>query len=89
MANKTKNELIQEIEELKKELHTKEEELTEYEELSACSTLAEKYKTVYDSYISAGFTKDQAMTILKTIIERTVSTYMVDASNRRRYRRYY
>lgn len=89
MANKTKNELIQEIEDLKKELNEKEEALVQYEELRTCSTLAEKYKTVYDSYIEAGFTADQAMSILNTIIDRTVSGYMADNTNRRRYRRYY
>lgn len=91
MANKTKNELMQEIEDLKKELVEKEDELIKYEELSTCSTLAEKYKTVYDSYISAGFTAEQAMSILKTIIERTVGGYMSETTNRRysRYGRYY
>jgi hypothetical protein len=91
MANKTKNELIQEIEDLKKELNDKEADLIQYEELSACSTLAEKYKTVYDSYISAGFTADQAMTILNTIIQSTIRGYMSDVTNNRRYQygRYY
>lgn len=89
MANKTKNELIQEIEDLKKELNEKEADLVEYEELSACSTLAEKYKKVYDSYVAAGFTVDQAMSILNIIIDRTVCGYMTEGTNRRRYGRYY
>lgn len=89
MANKTKNELIQEIENLKNELNEKEVDLLQYEELSSCSSLAEKYKKVYDSYVAAGFTKDQAMSILNTIIDRTVCNYMRDVTTSRYNRRYY
>lgn len=89
MAGKTKNDLLNDIEALNKELDKKECEIRKYESLSACKNHAEEYKDIYDNYVDAGFTKDQALEILKIIIDRTINIVMYENTNYRRYNRRY
>lgn len=90
MANKTKNDLLQEIEGLKKLLQEKEAKLTEYEIINACANAAEEYKLVYDNYIKAGFTPDQAFELLHITVDRTISDVVLEVRrNIRTGYRYY
>lgn len=85
MANKTKNELLQEIQDLQKELMNKEQELIKYEQISACLNMGEEYKLIYDNFINAGFTEEQAYGLLQITMDRTVNEFMRDIRNSHRY----
>ncbi len=87
MANKTKNDLFMEIEELKKELLSKEQDLIKYEQIAVCANMGEEYKLIYDNYIKAGFSEEQAFDLLRVTVERTVHDFMGDI--RRRGTSYY
>lgn len=63
---KTKNELMVEIDELKKELAR----LKKYEQYAES---AEDTKAIYDSFVDAGFTEDQAFTLLCIFVKSAVS----------------
>lgn len=84
MANKTKNELLVDIDNLNKALNDKEAELMKYEQVAACKNNAEYYKSIYDSYVEAGFTEEQSLEILKIIVERTINNFMSEATRTRR-----
>lgn len=91
MANKTKNELIAEIEELNKKLYENEQDLIKYEQISACANMGEEYKLIYDNYLKAGFTKAEAFELLKITVDRTVTEFTRDIRSSYRgvrYRRY-
>lgn len=94
MANKTKNELLVEIEELNKKLFEVEQDLVKYEQISACATMGDEYKLIYDNYVKAGFSKADAFELLKITVDRTVTEFIRDIrynyNNRRSYsgRRY-
>lgn len=91
MANKTKAELIVEIEELNKKLFSLEQEVIKYEQVAACANVGEEYKLIYDNYISAGFTEDQAFRLIEITVERTIDQFTRDIrySRESRYRRGY
>lgn len=88
MANKTKNDLLKDIDELNKKLAETEQDLVKYEQIAACANMAEEYKLIYDNYIKAGFTKDEAFILLKTTMECTVNSFMRDIRNSRSYSSY-
>lgn len=94
MANKTKNELLKDIEELHKVICEKEQDLIKYEQIAACANMGEEYKLIYDNYINAGFTEEQAFSLLKTTVEFTIRDFMTDIRRSRssnysyRYNRY-
>ena len=92
MANKTKNELLAEIEEINKKLYETEQDLIKYEQISACANMGEEYKLIYDNYLKAGFTKAEAFELLKITVDRTVTEFTRDIRSnyyrRGSYRRY-
>lgn len=91
MANKTKNDLLQEIEELKKLLCEKEAKLAEFEIINTCVDASEEYKLVYDNYIKAGFTQEQAFDLLRITVDRTITDVVFEAKRNMRLNshRYY
>lgn len=92
MAGKTKNDLIEEIKVLEEKLYECSQDLIKYEQIATCANMGEEYKLIYDNYLAAGFTKDQAFKLLEVTVERTVSDFMRDirgnSRNRISYRRY-
>ena len=93
MPNKTKNDLLKEIEELNSQLYSTEQDLIKFEQIAKCASVGEEYKIIYDSYMNAGFNKEEAFELLKVIVDKTANSFLHDiAFNRRsqyqRYRRY-
>lgn len=88
MANKTKNELLMEIEELRKTLDDKENELIKYEEIAMCTNMGEEYKLIYDNYVKAGFTEGQAFKLLQITVERTINDFIRSTTQQRRFTSY-
>ena len=91
MANKTKNDLLMEVEELKKKLYETEDKLIKYEQISACVDMGAEYKLIYDKYIESGFTEEQAFELLKIVTDRTVTQFLNDikyGKHRVSYHRY-
>lgn len=89
MANKTKNDLLMEIEELTKLIGEKEDELQKYREIEACDSMGEAYKTIYDNFIKAGFDKNEAFVLLQETVRSTIHDFMRPAKgNRITYTRY-
>lgn len=64
---KTKNELMAEIEDLKKNLA----KLKKYEQYAES---AEDAKAIYNSFVDAGFTEDQAFALLCIFVKGAVSS---------------
>ena len=88
MANKTKKELLEEIEKLNEVIGEKEQDLVKYEHISTCMDMAEEYKLIYDKYEAAGFTKKEAFELLKIAVERTINDFMRETTNGRRRNSY-
>jgi hypothetical protein len=61
-TSKTKSELVAEIEELKKQLDKKKEE-EKYDDI------ATDMRNMYNSFVYAGFTEDQAWELVRTVFE--------------------
>lgn len=61
MAQKTKAELEQEIKDLKQQLESAKTK-------ESYDNSAKETKAMYDSYVEAGFTEEQAWTIIMTLI---------------------
>ena len=61
-TSKTKSELVAEIEELKKQLDKKKEE-EKYDDMTT------DIRNLYNSFINAGFTEDQAWELVRTVFE--------------------
>lgn len=62
MATKTKNELMEEIEQKNEEIKTLLEKYKAYDQS------AEEIKGVMDSYIRAGFSEEQAFTLIQILL---------------------
>ncbi len=86
MANKTKNDLLQEIEELNKQLREAEQDLIKYEQIAECLNMAEEYKLIYDNYIKAGFTEEQAFDLLRITMDKSIPEFMRDIRYNRNHR---
>lgn len=63
MSAKTKNELMEEIENKNEEIRSLEEEAKRLEKYKTYDNSAEELKGVMDSYIRAGFSEEQAFTL--------------------------
>jgi hypothetical protein len=61
-TSKTKSELVAEIEKLKKQLDKKKEE-EKYDDI------ATDMRNMYNSFVNAGFTEDQAWELVRTVFE--------------------
>lgn len=89
MANKTKNDLLLEIEELKETLANKEDELVRYREVQAFENMGQEYKIIYDNFVKAGFTEEQAFRLMEISVERTIHDFLRPARGTyRNYSRY-
>ena len=89
MANKTKEQLLKEIEELTTKLGEVEDELQMCKEIEACDNMGTAYKAIYDNFIKAGFAKEEAFILLQETMRSTVHDFMREAKgNRSTYRSY-
>ena len=61
-TSKTKSELVAEIEKLKEQLDKKKEE-EKYDDI------ATDMRNMYNSFVNAGFTEDQAWELVRTVFE--------------------
>lgn len=86
MSNKTKNDLLIDIENLKNELREREDKLAKYDTIAMCADMGEEYKLIYDSYVKAGFPEEQAFELLRVTVERTINTIMYRSTPRVSYR---
>lgn len=68
MATKTKNELMEEIEKKNEEIRSLEEEVKRLERYKTYDDSAEELKAVMDSYIRAGFSEEQAFTLVQLLM---------------------
>lgn len=68
MSAKTKNELMEEIEQMKEEIRALEEEAKRLEKYKAYDNSAEELKGVMDSYIRAGFSEEQAFALVQLLM---------------------
>lgn len=62
--NKTKEELLKEIDEKEKNISDLLDQIDRLEKYKKYEETAEEMKTIYDSYILAGFSADQAFRLL-------------------------
>ena len=88
MAGKTKAELIAEIEAMRNELQEKEIELEKYEQIATCANMGEELKLMYDNYVNAGFTEEQAFEMIKITMDRTIHNFLYPPQRRISYRQY-
>lgn len=93
MANKTKEQLLKEIEELTNKLGEVEDELQMCKEIEACDNMGTAYKAIYDNFVKAGFTKEESFALLMETMRNTVRDFMREARDNRNtykygYRRY-
>lgn len=90
MANKTKKELLEDVERLEQQLRDTREDLRKYEYISSCANMAEEYKLIYDNYVKAGFTEGMAETMLLKTMDHTLPYLMTNVRGSRvSYRSYY
>lgn len=68
MATKTKNELMEEIEQKNEEIRVLDAEVKRLEKYKAYDQSAEEIKGVMDSYIRAGFSEEQAFTLVQILL---------------------
>jgi uncharacterized membrane-anchored protein YhcB (DUF1043 family) len=69
MERKTKQELMDEMKHKEEELEAARKKLARYETYKQFDEGAEMVKALYDSYISAGFTAEQAFSLVETSIK--------------------
>ena len=65
MSAKTKNELMEEIKQKNEEIRVLDEEVKRLEKYKTYDQTAEEIKLLMDSYIRAGFSKEQAFTLIQ------------------------
>ena len=68
MSAKTKNELMEEIEKKNEEIRSLEEEAKRLEKYKTYDNSAEELKGLIDSYIRAGFSEEQAFTLVQLVM---------------------
>jgi uncharacterized membrane-anchored protein YjiN (DUF445 family) len=68
MTTKTKNELMEEIEQKNEEIRVLDEEVKRLEKYKTYDQSAEEIKGVMDSYIRAGFSEEQAFTLIQLLL---------------------
>lgn len=64
MSVKTKNELLEEIEQKNEELKSLKSEVKKLENYRKYDDCANEIRTVYQSFVNSGFTEEQAFEIL-------------------------
>ena len=64
MATKTKNELLEEIEQKNEELKNLKSEVEKLEKYKKYDDCANEIRAMYQSFVNSGFTEDQAFEIL-------------------------
>jgi len=79
MSAKTKNELMEEIEKKNEEIRSLKEEAKRLEKYKTYDDSAEELKVVMDSYIRAGFSEEQAFTLVQLLM--SVSLRSPNTSN--------
>lgn len=79
MSTKTKNELMEKIEQTKEEIRALKEEAERLEKYKAYDQSAEEIKGIMDSYIRAGFSEEQAFTLVQLTM--TVNLRSPNTSN--------
>lgn len=64
MATKTRAELMTEIDQKNEEIKKLEEEIKMLEKYKQCKDMGDEFKAMYTAFEVAGFTSDQAFTLL-------------------------
>lgn len=72
MEKKTKKELLELIEEKEKEISEMRVLVKKAEQYEALDESTQQIKAMYDSFVNAGFTEEQAFTLLNTSIGATL-----------------
>lgn len=65
MSEKTKNELLEEIEQKNEEIEVLKVDIEKLEKYRKYDEIAEEVKTINDSFIRSGFTEQQAFELAK------------------------
>ena len=74
MANKTKNELLEEIEAKNKEIKDLKDEVQKLDRYKEYEKCADEFAAVRDSFVRAGFTKTEAFEMTKFTIQMAVNS---------------
>lgn len=76
MPNKTKQELLNEIEEKNKEIKELKQQVEQVEKYKAYKDMACEMKMAMDAYVESGFTEDQAFELVQRMLEGAMSVAM-------------
>lgn len=68
MATKTKNELLEEIEQKNTEIAELNEEIKKFDKYKQYDESADELRALFDSFVRTGFSDDQAFALLQTIM---------------------
>lgn len=68
MATKTKNELLEEIEQKNTEIAELNEEIKKFDKYEQYDKSADELRALFDSFVRTGFPDDQAFALLQTIM---------------------
>lgn len=68
MATKTKNELLEEIEQKNTEIAELNEEIKKFDKYKQYDKSADELRALFDSFVRTGFSDDRAFALLQTIM---------------------
>jgi hypothetical protein len=79
MANKTKTELLEEIEAKNAAIENLKKEVEKLERFKQYETMTDEMAVLRDSFVNSGFTKSEAFEMVKMIMQNTILSQMTSS----------